>query len=110
MAITSPAILRTKIIPPQRGIRTLVRPRVSAVLRQALEYRVTILQAGPGYGKSTALAQLANETSPLVWYQVSEEDNDPLTFLSHLFGAALYALPNLSSSAGFAIHDIFQNR
>ena len=107
MAIYSPAILRTKIIPPERGIRTLVRPRVSSILLQALEYRLTILQAGPGYGKSTALAQLAYEDVPLIWYQVTEEDNDPLTFLSHLFNAAVYAIPDLSNLEGFAVNDVF---
>ncbi|MDI6768074.1 MAG: hypothetical protein QMD04_00180 [Anaerolineales bacterium] len=60
------------------------RPRVSLRLKQALDHRLTILQAGAGYGKSTALAELAEEIQPLVWYQVNEEDNDPLVFLLHL--------------------------
>jgi len=84
-----------------------VRPRVSSNLLQALEYRLTILQAGPGYGKSTALAQLTNENIPIIWYQVTEEDNDPLTFLSHLHNAAAYALPDLSRVDGFAANDFF---
>jgi len=42
-----------------------VRPRVSVALREALDYRLTILQAGAGYGKSTALAELAAELRPL---------------------------------------------
>ena len=88
-------ILRTKIIPPPRHSRTLPRPRVSAALREALEYRLTILQAGAGYGKSTALAELAAEFRPLVWYQVNEEDNDPLVFLLHLFYATREALPEI---------------
>ncbi len=90
-----PRILRTKIIPPLRRARTLTRPRVSLMLRQALDYRLTILQAGAGYGKSTALAELAEEVRPLVWYQVNEEDNDPLVFLLHLCHAIHRALPDL---------------
>ncbi|MFZ5882138.1 MAG: AAA family ATPase, partial [Chloroflexota bacterium] len=95
MGQISPRILRTKIIPPPRNPRTLTRPRVSAALREAFEYRLTILQAGAGYGKSTALAELAAEIRPLVWYQVNEEDNDPLVFLLHLFHAVREALPDL---------------
>ena len=91
----SPRILRTKIIPPLRRARTLTRPRVSLILRQALDYRLTILQAGAGYGKSTALVELAEEIQPLVWYQVNEEDNDPLVFLLHLCHAIHRALPDL---------------
>jgi len=93
--MTLPRIVRTKIIPPPRNARTLPRPRVSQILAGTLEYRLTILQAGAGYGKSTALAELAREIQPLIWYQVSEEDSDPLVFLLHLFYATRRALPDM---------------
>ena len=89
-------ILRTKIIPPPHNPRTLARPRVSQVLKQALEYRLTILQAEAGYGKSTALVELAGEIKPLIWYQVNVEDNDPLVFLLHLCHAIQYAIPEMT--------------
>ncbi|HUE99005.1 MAG TPA: BTAD domain-containing putative transcriptional regulator [Anaerolineales bacterium] len=88
-------VLRTKIIPPPRGLRTLPRRRVSQTLNQAFDYRLTILQAGAGYGKSTALAELSGETQSIVWYQVSDEDNDPLVFLLHMCHAILQALPDI---------------
>jgi ATP/maltotriose-dependent transcriptional regulator MalT/DNA-binding SARP family transcriptional activator len=68
---------------------------VSQNLRQAFDYRLTILQAGAGYGKSTALAELAEETQPVIWYQVSDEDNDPLLFLLHLCHAIQQAYPDI---------------
>jgi LuxR family transcriptional regulator, maltose regulon positive regulatory protein len=88
-------ILRTKITPPPRSSRTLTRPRVTELLKQAYEHRLTILQAEAGYGKSTALAELAETAQPLAWYQVNEEDNDPLVFLLHLCHAFLRAVPDL---------------
>lgn len=88
-------VLRTKIIPPPRNARTLPRPRVSDTLKQAFDYRLTILQAGAGYGKSTSLAELSAETQPVVWYQVSDEDNDPLVFLLHICHAIQQALPDI---------------
>jgi DNA-binding SARP family transcriptional activator len=90
-------VLRTKLIPPPRNARTLTRPRVRRVLKQALEYRLTILQAEAGYGKSTALAELAGEIQPVVWYQANEEDNDPLVFLLQLCHGIQRALPALTS-------------
>ncbi len=90
-----PSILRTKIIPPPRNARTLARPRVNQILKQALDYRLTILQAEAGYGKSTALAELAGEVKPIIWYQVNEEDTDPLVFLQHVCHAIQYALPEI---------------
>lgn len=88
-------VLRTKIIRPPRHVRTLSRPRVTETFMQAFEYRLTILQAGAGYGKSTALSSLAETVEPLAWYQINEEDNEPLVFLLHLCHAFLQAAPDL---------------
>jgi DNA-binding SARP family transcriptional activator len=88
-------ILRTKVIPPPRNAHTLSRPRVHQALQQAFDYRLTMMQAGAGYGKSTALADFAQTFAPLVWYQVHEEDNDPLVFLLHLNHAIRYAMPDI---------------
>jgi ATP/maltotriose-dependent transcriptional regulator MalT/DNA-binding SARP family transcriptional activator len=88
-------VLHTKIVPPPRHTRTLSRPRITESIIQAFEYRLTILQAEAGYGKSTALAELAETVSPLTWYQINEEDNDPLVFLHHLCHAFLHAVPDL---------------
>ena len=90
-------ILRTKAIPPPRNARTLVRPRVNQILTQALEHRLTILQAEAGYGKSTALAELAAEIRTVIWYQVNEEDNDPLVFLLQLCYALQNSLPEITN-------------
>jgi LuxR family maltose regulon positive regulatory protein len=92
---SSPIILYTKIIPPPRKARTLPRPRVNQILKQSLDYRLTILQAGAGYGKSTALAEASRDIQPSVWYQVNQEDNDPLVFLSHLCHSFLQAYPQM---------------
>jgi ATP/maltotriose-dependent transcriptional regulator MalT len=95
------SVLHTKIIPPPRQARTLARPRVTRLLMQAFDHRLTILQAEAGYGKSTALSELAETVKPLVWYQVNEEDVAPLVFLLHLCHAILYAVPDLT---GLPIH------
>jgi len=92
--MTISRVLRTKLIPPPRSARTLARPRVSQILKQALDYRLTILQAETGYGKSTALAELAVQLSAVIWYQVNEEDNDPLVFLPQLCHVLQHALPS----------------
>ena len=90
------SILRTKIIPPPRHARILSRPRVTDIFMQAFEYRLTIMQAEAGYGKSTALTELAETVRPLAWYLSNEEDSDPLIFLLHLSHAFLEAVPDLT--------------
>ena len=86
-------VLRTKLTPPPRSPRTLARPRVNQILKQALDYRLTILQAEAGYGKSTALSELAADLPGVLWYQANEDDNDPLVFLLQLCHALNQFLP-----------------
>ena len=85
-------VVQTKIKPPKPNIRTLRRARVSSLLGEAQNYRLTILQAGAGYGKSTELALFSTQQKHLIWYQVSKEDSDPQIFLYHLFHATQAAL------------------
>src|SRR5690242_1513827 len=80
-------ILRTRLMPPRPQRYLLARPRVEALLREALDYRLTLLLASTGYGKSTALASLAKLGVPLFWYGASESDADPARFLSYLIAA-----------------------
>ena len=92
----SVTVLRTRISPPRIGARTLERPRLTAALSEAFNYRLTLIQAGAGFGKTTALAGLGGLERPVIWYQLMEEDQDPLVFLLHLSHAARLALPGLS--------------
>jgi ATP/maltotriose-dependent transcriptional regulator MalT/DNA-binding SARP family transcriptional activator len=91
-------ILTTKLIPPRLPHHALARPRVDALLRAALEQRVTIVQASTGYGKSTALAHIAEWNVPLFWYSASEGDADPYLFLAHLIAAFRFGLENFSDA------------
>jgi len=90
-----PRVLRTKITPPPLNPRALPRPRIQQVLQEALQHRLTIVQAGAGYGKSTALTALAASHQPSIWYQMTGDDADVLVFLLHLCHATHLALPDL---------------
>ena len=91
-------IVRTKLTPPRLHKRTLHRPRLTHRLLEALDYRLAIVQAGAGYGKSTALATLAQGERPLAWYHLSVEDTDPLVFLLHLLYSFRTVLPRLTET------------
>ena len=78
------SVVLTKLTPPRLTRRILHRSRVSQRLLGALEFRLTIVQAGAGYGKSTALADLADRGIKLAWYHLSAEDADPIIFFLHL--------------------------
>lgn len=102
-------IVRTKLIPPLLHRRILERPRVLNRLREALDYRLTIVQAGTGYGKSTALAGLAQTGMTLAWYHLEREDADPSVFLPRLFYSFREALPNLADTP-LAVLEGFEGR
>ena len=94
--MVNPYVLETKIKPPRISGNVLDRSRVSSQLSNVFDYRLTLLQAGAGYGKSTALAMLAEEFPKVIWYQLSEEDQDPFLFLRHLCSATQRVYPDLA--------------
>lgn len=91
-------VVRTKLTPPRLHRRTLHRPRLIRRFLEALDYRLTIVQAGAGYGKSTSLASLTQEPYTLAWYHLGEEDVDPLVFLMHLLHTVRMAVPAISEA------------
>jgi LuxR family maltose regulon positive regulatory protein len=86
----------TKLVAPRPQRRTLHRARLTERLLEAAEYRLALVHAGTGYGKTTALGALAEKGHTVVWYRLDSEDTDPLVFLLHLvygFGEAMGGLP-----------------
>ena len=91
-------VVRTKLTPHRLHRRVLYRARLTRRLLEALDYRLTVVQAGAGYGKSTALATLAESGYPLAWYHLDAEDTDPQVFLLHLLHSLRTAFPELSDA------------
>ena len=91
-------VVQTKLSPLRSLKRTIDRPRLTRRLLESLDYRLTVLQAGAGYGKTTALAMLAATHEPLVWYHLESEDTDPLIFLLSLIVSFKKTFPDLSDA------------
>lgn len=86
-------LLLTKLVLPHPRRRVLPRPALTARLREAFDYRLTVVQAGTGYGKSTALASLSEATTSIFWFSLDEADSDPQRFLAYLIAAFRTRLP-----------------
>ena len=110
MILRSSRLVRTKLNPPRSNRFTLPRQRLINRLRQAEEYRITILQAGTGYGKSTVLSLLSITDINAIWYHLSEEDSDPYTFVSHLLVGLEGALGRFSPALPAQIEEWEQSR
>ncbi|MGF1507094.1 MAG: transcriptional regulator, partial [Anaerolineae bacterium] len=96
-------IVHTKLVPARLRKHILPRPRLEQRLLEALDYRVTVIRAGTGYGKSTALAAYSGSGAQTIWYRLFEEDADPPVFLMYLVHACAHALGDISA-VGYLNH------
>ncbi|MBN2393525.1 MAG: hypothetical protein JXR84_22520 [Anaerolineae bacterium] len=81
-------ILKTKLhIPPTRPeltARARLMERLNAGWRAG--YRLILVSAPAGYGKTTLLSAWAG-AQPAAWLSLDDEDNDPARFTAHLIAA-----------------------
>ena len=81
-------IVLSQLTPPAQQHQVLERDRMGRILENVLDYPLTILEAGTGYGKSTALISFIKRSScPVFWYSISGPDRDPNLFLAKLLSA-----------------------
>lgn len=87
MTFREATLLRTKLLPARLNRRIMPRPELKQKILEALDYRLTLIQAGTGYGKSTTLMLLSTEEIPIFWFNVDEEEADVNRFLTYLIGS-----------------------
>lgn len=81
-------IILSQLNPPAQRSRVLFRQRVDQRLERSLHHPVTFLEAGTGYGKSTAILSFLHiHDLPVYWFTISGTDRDPQLFLAKLFTA-----------------------
>src|SRR5690349_9729737 len=86
------AVLRSRIAPPSLPLNHVPRPELVARLAETARQRVTLLLAGPGYGKTTLLAAFAAERE-CAWLSLEREDAELASFIPGLLGALRQRLP-----------------
>src|SRR5436190_21603872 len=79
-------LLESKLRPPRTSGRGILRTALVDQLNRAGDKPVVMLCAGPGYGKTTALAQWAASRGqhPFAWVSVDQHDNDPVVLLTYV--------------------------
>jgi LuxR family maltose regulon positive regulatory protein len=100
-----PAIIETKLIPPQPACAWLARPHLLAQMERLHSSKLALLLAPAGSGKTTLLAQwvhhvLANSApqngrgTAVSWLTLEAADNEPARFFYYLLAAIKRALPD----------------
>ena len=78
-------LLESKLLPPQGPTATVSRAELISSLEGSGAPRLVLLSAGPGWGKTTLLAQWASRSQrPFAWVSVDERDNDPIVLLTYV--------------------------
>jgi LuxR family transcriptional regulator, maltose regulon positive regulatory protein len=91
----SDMVIRSKLIPPQPHQAIFHRPRLVEKLAESSRYPLTLIHAGTGFGKTTALLELSQSYNHIYWYHITEPDRDPTLFLAHLISALMPLSNNL---------------
>ena len=93
-------VTQTKIITPQRRKDYLSRERLLEVLSDLLDYRLIIIAAPAGYGKTSLLVDFAHHFKwPVCWFALESIDRDFTRFLSHFISAIRHKFPDFGSEA-----------
>lgn len=88
------SITRTKVIRPRRARDLLSRPRLLGLLDDLLEYRLALIAAPAGYGKTTLLVDFADQAAyPVCWLALDPLDSNLLRFISYLVAAIQERFP-----------------
>lgn len=89
-------VLTSKITIPTLGVDVVPRPGLRVKLAKIPQYFLTVMIAGAGYGKTTALVQyLSDQPLPVGWYNPGPEDDNVYIFSAYLAGALNSLLPGL---------------
>jgi LuxR family maltose regulon positive regulatory protein len=81
-------------IPRTFGI--IDRPRLMGRLRAVADHKVTVLSAPPGYGKTTIVAQFAQESPyPVVWHTIEERERDVPNLFAQSVAVLSSVLPDI---------------
>ncbi|HBO69827.1 MAG TPA: hypothetical protein DD658_06720 [Deltaproteobacteria bacterium] len=95
--------LATKLRPPSKGVRHLPRPRFSFDPARIDPFRLVLISAPAGSGKTTMLSEwyLALRKHPVTtaWLSLDDFDNEPRRFLSHLISAVQEVRPDFGHEA-----------
>jgi LuxR family transcriptional regulator, maltose regulon positive regulatory protein len=95
-------VLRPKLRAPLPRPEQLVRRRLLEKLRNTLDFKVTIVSAPTGYGKTTLLAhwrQAEQAELPFAWVSLDEHDNDSIRLWRHIVEALRQVVPEVDFGA-----------
>ena len=100
-------VTRTKIILPRRRSDLLSRFRLLTLLEDLLDFRLVILIAPAGYGKTFLLVDFAHHIQlPVCWYALDGLDRDAYRFCNHFIAAIQQRFPAFGHASFAALESM----
>lgn len=88
-------MLQTKLCAPIITNKIVIRKKIEGKLIALQDYKVVLVSAPAGYGKTTAVASfLAQEKLKYAWFSIDDADNDPVRFWRYIITAIAGCLNN----------------
>lgn len=109
VAVSAP-LLPLKITPPPVRSDEMLRPDLQALLAEVRLLPATVVVAPAGYGKTTLLAQWADQLiqtgAQVAWLGLETTDQEPALLLAYLIGAIRRVIPSLGDQASRILQSI----
>jgi len=109
VAVSAP-LLPLKITPPPVRSDEMLRPDLQALLAEVRLLPATVVVAPAGYGKTTLLAQWADQLiqtgAQVAWLGLEATDQEPALLLAYLIGAIRRVIPSLGDQASRILQSI----
>ena len=97
-------IARTKVLIPQRRPELLTRERLLDMLNDLLDYKLIIVAAPAGYGKTSLLIDFVQKNSwPVCWLALDPMDQDAQRFVSYFIAAIHHRFEGFGISSQTAL-------
>jgi len=91
----STPILATKLYIPRVRPKSVLRPRLIALLNEGLHRKLTLISAPAGFGKTTLVTEwIAERAGPVAWLSLDGNDGDPIRFLTYFIAALQMIAPS----------------
>lgn len=104
-------VTRTKIIIPRRRNDLLSRNRLNLLLDDLLDYKLLLIAAPAGYGKTSLLVDWAFYNDlPVCWYALDPLDQDLTRFISYLIASIAQVFPAFGSQSRAALENYTGSR
>jgi len=94
-------IIKTKFIAPSTPELKWINKKLWKKYNDSVKFPLTVVKAGPGYGKSTTISSYFNENykDDYYWYSIDELDKDPALFFLNFIHAFKFKNENIGDEA-----------